>query len=241
MKGKACFILPTYNERENVGSVVRGVFGECKALGVEATVLVVDDHSPDGTAVEVVKLQRSFPQLKLLQRPAKEGLGKAYVAGFKWALANTDCDVLFEMDADGSHHAAYLKDFFAKLAEGNDVVVGSRDMPGGRHEQSPLHRTLISYGANYLIKALLALPLTDVTSGYRAIRRGALEKLDLNAFRSNGYEFQLELLHKLHHSGARIGKTPIVFTPRARGRSKMTFGDMASFLWLALRLWLNRN
>lgn len=224
---KLSIVIPTYNEAENIQKLIPEIFKVLDEAKLKGEVLIVDDNSPDGTGKVAKSLGKKY-KVRLLHRKQKEGLGAAYIAGFKQVLKG-DSDIIFEMDADLSHKPEYIPAFVKKIEEGADLVIGSRYAKGGGRKDYPLHRTLISHGANYLIRLITQLPVTDVTTGYRAYRRSALESLDLDEIESRGFEFQLEMLYKLHKQWFRIDKVPIIFTSREVGESKLSFKDVQRF------------
>ena len=223
-------VIPTYNERENIEPLIRAIF----RLYPSFHVTIVDDASPDGTGQVVEELRAHFPQLHAVHRPAKAGLGTAYIAGFRYALA-AGASVIFEMDADFSHDPAMLGALF-KAAQEYDLVIGSRYIDGVRVEGWPFRRLLLSKFANIYAAALLVLPVWDLTAGFRAYRREALECLDLSKIHSDGYAFQIEMLcHTLRH-GFHVAEVPILFRERARGVSKISRHVVWEAFWLVLRL-----
>lgn len=209
-------VIPTYNEVENLAGVVARV----RTALPDADVLVVDDASPDGTGALADRLSREDPHVDVLHRTAKDGLGAAYLAGFRVALAR-DYDVIGEMDADGSHQPEDLPRLLAALADA-DLVIGSRWVPGGRVTNWPLHRKALSVGGNLYTRLLLGLPVRDATAGFRLFRRTTLEAIDLDAVQSLGYVFQVDLVHRTLRLGHRVVELPIEFVERERGDSKMT-------------------
>jgi dolichol-phosphate mannosyltransferase len=214
--GRVLVIVPTYNEAENVERIVERL----RSSVPEAHALVVDDGSPDGTGELAEKLAARDPRVHVLRRTAKAGLGPAYVAGFAWARAN-GYDVVVEMDADGSHAPEQLPRLLAAL-ERADLVLGSRYLPGGRVEDWPVHRLLLSRLGNRYTRWLLRLPLTDATGGYRAARAELIDRLPFGDVASQGYCFQVDWAWRAVRSGARVTEVPITFTERAFGRSKMS-------------------
>jgi len=209
-------IIPTYNERENIAELIPAVLTKKPELEV----LVVDDGSPDGTAELVSGLSDHEPRIHLLRRKAKEGLGRAYVAGFRYALEH-GYDLVFEMDADFSHNPKYIPSFL-KAAREADLVIGSRYLTGVNVINWPMSRLLLSYFANLFARVVTGLPLRDPTGGYKCIRRIVLESIDLDRIGSEGYSFQIEVNYKAWKMGFRIKEIPIVFYERARGTSKMS-------------------
>jgi len=214
MNAKTLIIIPTYDERDNVGPISAAVHKH--APGVD--ILFVDDNSPDGTGAILDKMAAEDKRINVLHRPGKAGLGRAYVAGFKWGLER-GYDFLFEMDADHSHDPAEIPNFL-KLAETHDLVVGTRYKGGIRVINWPLSRLLISMFAGKFVRFVTGLPVSDPTGGYKCFSRRVLESLDLDAIVSNGYSFQIELNHKTWKAGWKIGESPIVFEDRRAGFSK---------------------
>jgi dolichol-phosphate mannosyltransferase len=216
MASEILIIIPTYNERENIGLLIP----EIKRVVPEAHILVVDDGSPDGTSQYVKELSGPEQNVFVLDRRKKEGLGKAYVAGFRWALAKS-YEYIFEMDADFSHDPKYLPDFLAAIRD-SDLVIGSRYKSGVNVVNWPMARLLLSYFANIYARIVTGLPVKDCTGGFKCFRRGVLEKLDLESIASSGYSFQIEVSYYAWKKGFRIVEIPIVFTDRKRGSSKMS-------------------
>lgn len=214
---KILIILPTYNEIENLQAVVE----EILARG-PYDILVVDDNSPDGTGALADRLAKKHrDRVHVLHRAAKEGLGRAYIDGFKWGLQR-DYDVFFEMDADFSHNPAHLSQFVREIENGADLVLGSRNIKGGGTRNWSVLRTLVSKGGSQYARLILFSPYHDLTSGFKAFRREVLEDLDLENVDSNGYSFQIELTHRTHQMGYKVRETPIIFVDRKVGKSKMT-------------------
>lgn len=223
-------ILPTYNEADNLPLIVKAI----ETAEPHVDILVVDDNSPDGTGRIADELARDHTAVRVLHRPSKQGLGRAYVAGFAYALsAGYDC--IIEMDADFSHAPEDLSRLL-KMAQRVPVVIGSRAVPGGRSEGWSTMRKLVSRVGSSYARAILGLPVHDVTSGFKAFRRSALELIDLDSLRSNGYAFQIEMNHACHRAGLPFLEIPIIFRDRTRGRSKMTPGIAAEAAWLVLGL-----
>jgi dolichol-phosphate mannosyltransferase len=209
-------IIPTYNEMENIGLLVP----EIKTLLPDVHILVVDDNSPDGTSAYVKELAKKHTGIFVLDRPDKEGLGKAYIAGFRWALEHA-YQYIFEMDADFSHDPRYLPDFLAAIAA-SDLVIGSRYVRGVNVVNWPMSRLLLSYFANIVTRIITGVPVKDCTAGYKCFRRTVLETINLDKIDSSGYSFQIEVNYMAWKNGFRIREIPIVFTDRKRGASKMT-------------------
>lgn len=218
-------VVPTYNERENLAWVVVRLRSALPSVDI----LVVDDNSPDGTGVEADRLARSDGGVHVLHRPGKEGLGAAYLQGFRWAL-EAGYDVIGEMDADGSHQPEQLPRLLTALAD-SDLVIGSRWTPGGRVHNWPLRREALSRGGNLYVRVLLGLAVRDATAGFRLYRREALEKIDLDSVRSTGYVFQTDLVARVARAGLVVEEVPIDFVERVRGESKMTGRVAAESLW----------
>lgn len=216
MSSKTLIIIPTYQESENIISILERV----QAANPEANVLVVDDSSPDGTGQIVERLMKSNPKIRLLTNSVKGGLGKAYVKGFKWGLSK-DFDIFVEMDADGSHAPEQLPSILKNLDE-CDVSLGSRWVPGGRIENWPISRQILSKGGNLYTRLMLGFKVKDATGGYRAYKREVLETIDLDSIESQGYCFQVDMVRRSLAFGFKVCETPIVFTEREAGNSKMS-------------------
>lgn len=211
-------LIPTYNERENLEDVVTRV----RAAAPEVDVLVLDDNSPDGTGEIADALAAADEHVMVLHRAGKEGLGRAYIAGFLWGLER-GYDVLVEMDADGSHLPEQLPAVLAPLADSRvDLTIGSRWVPGGSIVNWPLHRQALSYGGNTYIRALLGMGVKDATAGFRAYRADTLKAVGLDDVASAGYCFQTDLTWRVAQAGGRIVEVPITFVERERGDSKMS-------------------
>jgi len=228
---KTLIIIPTYNERENIKVIIEAVFAQ--SLGVD--VLVVDDNSPDGTGGIVQEMQKVHPQLHLLSRKGKEGLGKAYIAGFEWGLSR-GYEALTEMDADFSHRPQDLKPLLQTL-ELADFAVGSRYVKGGGTLNWGLIRKIISRGGGIYSRMILGYPLNDWTGGFNAWRAETLKKINLPTVRSNGYSFQIELKYKALRAGCKGMESPILFEDRRVGHSKMSSRIVFEALY---RVWLLR-
>jgi dolichol-phosphate mannosyltransferase len=228
-------VLPTYNERENLRPVIEAIQQHAPL----AHVVIVDDNSPDGTgdlADELSKTQSE--KISVLHRPRKEGLGPAYVAGFKFALAR-DYDVIVQMDADLSHDPAYLTNFFEKIGE-NDLVVGSRYLQGISVVNWDLKRLILSRAASEYVRCVTRMPLSDATSGFKCWRRETLAAIDLDKIFTGGYLFQVEMSYRTYQMGLRIAEIPIVFVERRLGRSKMDWGIIAEAILGVIRMRLRR-
>ena len=216
MSDRVLVIVPTYNEAPNLEPILERLHVSVPA----ADALVVDDGSPDGTGELAEKLAAVDPRVHVLRRPGKAGLGAAYMAGFRWALAY-GYDVVVEMDADGSHAPEQLPALLAAL-ESADLVLGSRYVAGGEVTDWPLHRLLLSRGGNRYTRWALRLPLTDATGGYRAARAELIDRLPFDDVASQGYCFQVDWAWRAVRAGARVTEVPITFTERTFGRSKMS-------------------
>jgi dolichol-phosphate mannosyltransferase len=223
--GRVLVVIPTYNEAENLEPVV----ARLRASVPEADVLVVDDGSPDGTGDIADRLAAADESLHVMHRSEKAGLGAAYIAGFRWALAE-GYDVVVEMDSDGSHAPEELPRLLTALRDA-DLVIGSRWVTGGQIRNWPLYRQIISIGGSTYARVLLRFPVRDSTSGYRAFRRQVLEELKLDEVASQGYCFQIDLAWKTWRSGFRVREVPITFTEREVGRSKMSRAIVVEALW----------
>ncbi len=215
--GRVLVVLPTYDERDNLETIV----GRLRAAVPDADVLVADDASPDGTGELADRLADKDSHVHVLHRPGKEGLGAAYLAGFAWGLA-AGYDVLVEMDADGSHPPEQLPALLERVEAGADLVLGSRWVPGGSVVDWPRSREVLSRGGNTFTRLALGLPLRDATGGFRAFRRSALERVDLAGVSSQGYCFQVDLAWRAVQAGLRVDEVPITFVERQVGVSKMS-------------------
>jgi dolichol-phosphate mannosyltransferase len=228
---RALVIVPTYNERENIGRLIEAVLRQDGRLEV----LVVDDGSPDGTGQIVAELEASDSRVHLLEREKKMGLGTAYIAGFRWALERTYQYVL-EMDADFSHDPSHLPQFLSAI-EDADLVLGSRYQQGRVTVVNwPIGRLLLSYAANLYARAVTGLPVWDATGGFKCFRRVVLEAIDFGHVRSNGYAFQIEMSFRAWKRDFRITEIPIVFVDRTEGTSKMSKSIVREAIWMVWRL-----
>ena len=225
-------VVPTYNERENLEGLVAAVL----AAMPEASVLVVDDSSPDGTGEMADALAADESRVAVLHRPAKEGLGVAYRDGFRWALDRPGTRAVVQMDADFSHDPADLPRLLTPLMHEADLVLGTRYLPGGGTVGWPLHRQLISRAGTLFARTVLLLPYRDLTGGFKAWRREVLEAVRLRESSASGYGFQVETTWWAHRRGAKIVQVPIIFRERVAGRSKMRGGIVGEALLLVLRL-----
>lgn len=228
--GRTLVIMPTYDEAANLEPIVARVRAAIPAVDL----LVVDDHSPDGTGAIADRLAAADHQVHVLHRAAKDGLGRAYLAGFAWGLRR-DYQVLVQMDADGSHQPEQLAAVLAALDHA-DLVLGSRWVPGGGVRNWPRRRELLSRGGSLYARTMLGLPIRDVTAGYRAFRRSALERLDLGDVASAGYCFQVDLASRAVRVGLRVVEVPIMFVEREHGASKMS-GDIVREALVRITQW----
>ncbi|HET8906569.1 MAG TPA: polyprenol monophosphomannose synthase [Ktedonobacterales bacterium] len=227
MTVRAIIAIPTYNERDNIVTLVNDI----KQVVPSVDVLIIDDNSPDGTGKIADELSARESSIHVLHRPAKMGLGTAYIAGFLYAIEQ-GYDLVFEMDADFSHNPSYLPQFIA-LAENADLVIGSRYIKGGGTPNWAPLRKFISNGGNIFARAILGIPVHDCTGGYRCYRTAALRTLNLNAIRAQGYAFQVEMAFNFWKMGYRIRETPIIFEDRRVGTSKMSRKIfIEAFLWV---------
>ncbi|MDE6860287.1 MAG: polyprenol monophosphomannose synthase [Duncaniella sp.] len=226
-------IIPTYNEKENVAAIIEAVF----ALPREFDILIIDDNSPDGTAAIVKELQTKYKdRLHLVERAGKLGLGTAYIAGFKWALAN-GYEYVFEMDADFSHNPAdLLKLHDACAKNGADVAIGSRYVTGVNVVNWPMGRVLMSYYASRYVRIVTGMPIHDATAGFVCYRRRVLETLPLDEIRFKGYAFQIEMKFLAYKCGFKIEEVPIIFVNRMLGTSKMSSGIFSEGFFGVMRL-----
>ncbi|MCP2257520.1 dolichol-phosphate mannosyltransferase [Streptoalloteichus tenebrarius] len=232
--GPVLVVIPTYNERENIGPIVERLHAAVPA----AHVLVVDDGSPDGTGELADEMAEADERVHVMHRTSKEGLGAAYIAGFRWALER-DYGVIVEMDADGSHapeELPRLLDALGRDGGGADVVLGSRYVPGGRVVNWPKHREWLSRGGNIYSRLALGARVSDITGGYRAYRRAVLEKIKLHNVASQGYCFQIDLGWRAIEAGFEVVEVPITFTERERGESKMS-GNIVREALLRVTKW----
>lgn len=228
-------IIPTYNEKENIENIIRAVFGLEKGFHI----LIIDDGSPDGTAAIVKKLQQEFPdRLFMVERSGKQGLGTAYICGFKWAIERK-YDLIFEMDADFSHNPNDLPRLYAACERGADVAIGSRYCNGVNVVNWPLGRVLMSYMASVYVRAVTGMQIRDTTAGFVCYRRAVLETIDLDHIHFKGYAFQIEMKFTAYKCGFKLVEVPIIFINRVLGTSKMNssiFGE-ALFGVLQLKWW----
>jgi len=225
-------IIPTFKERENIEAIIKAIF----SLSIPFDILIIDDNSPDGTADIVKNLQPSFPNLHILERPGKLGLGTAYITGFKWALGK-NYKHIFEMDADFSHDPRDLVRLYKACEEnGADVAIGSRYISGVNVVNWPLTRVLMSYGASIYVRIVTGMKVMDTTAGFKCYKREVLENIKPEHIRSVGYGFQIEMKFIAWKLGYKIVEVPIIFTDRKLGASKMSGGIFNEALWGVLRM-----
>lgn len=229
---KNLVIIPTYNERENIEKMIRKVF----SLSTPFHLLIIEDNSPDGTAEIVKRLQPEFQgRLHIHERKGKLGLGTAYIAGFKWALAR-DYDFIFEMDCDFSHNPEDLIRLHEAALNGGDVVIGSRYISGINVINWPLGRVLMSYFASMYVRIVTGMKVMDTTAGFKCYRRIVLETINLDKIKLHGYGFQIEMKFTASQFGFNIVEVPIVFTDRREGTSKMSGGIFNEALWGVMKM-----
>jgi dolichol-phosphate mannosyltransferase len=233
--GRVLVVIPTYDEAQTIRSAVDGV----RAAVPDAEILVVDDGSPDGTGEIADALAARDGHVHVLHRERKEGLGRAYVAGFRWGLER-GYGTLVEMDADGSHRPRDLPVLLSALVHA-DLVLGSRYVPGGRVVNWPRRREVLSRGGNLYTRLALGVPLRDVTGGFRAYRAAALRSLDLSEVSSQGYCFQVDLAWRMVQAGMRVVEVPITFVERVEGTSKMSGAIVREALWQVTRWGMDRR
>ncbi|HOE61191.1 MAG TPA: polyprenol monophosphomannose synthase [Kiritimatiellia bacterium] len=232
MSEKTLIIIPTYDERENVEPMSEAVLREVPT----ANILFVDDHSPDGTGAVLDAIAAREPRVFVMHRAGKEGLGRAYIAGFKWALER-GYELICEMDCDFSHDPAALPVLLQTAREGADLVLGSRYIGGIRVMNWPMSRLLLSTGAAQYVKLITGMPVNDPTGGFKCFRRAVLEAIDLDRITSNGYSFQIEMTHTAWMLGFTVREVPITFEDRRSGYSKMRANIAYEAVAMVLRLW----
>lgn len=229
MAANVLIITPTYNERDNLEAFLSLVFNEMPTVNV----LVVDDNSPDGTGKLADEIAAKDPRVSVMHRAGKQGLGTAYLAGFRYALER-NFDVVLEMDTDLSHDPKFLPLFMRAIENGADLVIGSRNIPGGGVDGWGLGRHALSKGGSLYSRTVLGLNVRDLTSGYKAFTRRALEAIELDRVKSNGYSFQIELTYRVLLKGLPVKEVPIVFVDRRAGQSKMSrkiFAEAIGMVW----------
>ncbi len=232
---KTLVVVPTYNERENLPPLAQRLLN----LPAPVDLLVVDDNSPDGTGKIADDLASKNPAINVLHRKQKNGLGRAYIAGFKWALER-GYEFVFELDGDFSHNPDDIP-MFLEAAKNADLVLGSRYLNGIRIINWPLSRLMLSKGAACYVRTITGMPFTDPTGGYKCFRRKALQALNLDQVESNGYSFQIEMTHRLWRQGLKVVEVPIIFTDRFHGHSKMSGNIVQEALMMVWRLWFQNG
>lgn len=227
---KPFIIIPTYNEKENIQQLIPEIF----QFPYGFYILIIDDNSPDGTGKVADEMTKNYPNLRVLHRDKKSGLGTAYKEGFKYAI-NDGADLIFEMDADYSHDPKALPFFLEKIKK-CDVAVGSRYYTGISVVNWPLRRLLLSLAASLYVRIILGLPIKDTTAGFKCFRSEVLKKIDLDKVRSNGYAFQIEMNYRIHREGFKIEEIPIIFIDRHTGTSKMSRKIVLEAIFIVWRL-----
>lgn len=227
---KSLVIIPTYNEIDNIERIIEKVLPQHESIEM----LIVDDNSPDGTGDKVLEIMKDNPKVHILQRQGKMGLGSAYVAGFKYAIAN-EYDFVIEMDADFSHNPNDVPRLL-KAIEHNDLVIGSRYVQGVNVVNWPMSRLLLSYFASYYVKIITGMKVDDPTGGFKCFRRTVLETINFNEIMSDGYSFQVEMNYRVYKKGLRVKEIPIVFYERRDGQSKMSKHIVWEAIWMVWRL-----
>ena len=231
MKADLLAIIPTYNEASNIRALTQAVL----LYNPDIDLLIVDDNSPDGTGKIAAELAASDERIHLLNRAKKEGLGRAYIAGFSWALEK-DYTYIMEMDCDFSHDPKAIAEFRKEMDAGYDLVLGSRYIDGVRVMNWPLSRLLLSRGAGLYVQLMTGMPLTDPTGGFKCFHRSLLESYEFDAIEASGYGFQIELTHIAWRKGYRIKEIPIIFEDRQSGESKMSSSIIYEALWVVWKL-----
>ena len=229
---KAVVIIPTYNEKENIRAIIEAVMNLDKGYHV----LVVEDNSPDGTAQIVKEMMKTYTDsLHILERPGKQGLGTAYIAGFKWAIENK-YEYIFEMDADFSHNPEDLVRLHQAIIDGADLAIGSRYITGVNVVNWPMGRVLMSYYASAYVRFITGMKVRDTTAGFKCYRRKVLETIDFDRIRFKGYAFQIEMKFTAWKHGFKIVEVPIIFTDRTQGTSKMSGGIFSEAVMGVIKL-----
>ena len=228
MPDRLLVVLPTYNESRNLDQIVPAILSQDNRIEV----LIVDDNSPDGTGVIAEAISATIDRVHVLHRKTKEGLGRAYLAGFRWGL-DRGFHLLFEMDADFSHDPRFLPDLIRAIeVAGADLAIGSRYKTGVNVINWPMSRLMLSSGANLYARIVTGLPLTDLTAGFKCFRRQVLEAIPLEKVRSNGYAFQIEMNFRAWKKGFKLIEVPIIFTDRVEGQSKMSRKIVREAVWM---------
>lgn len=228
---KKIVIIPTYNEKENIEAIIRKVF----SLPVSFDILIVDDGSPDGTGQIVKTLQQEFPALHIMERTEKNGLGTAYIAGFKWCLEK-NYEFIFEMDADFSHNPEDLARLYQACKNGGDMAIGSRYVTGVNVVNWPMSRVMLSYFASKYVRFITSLPIHDTTAGFVCFRSDVLRRINLDDIKFRGYAFQIEMKFTAWKIGFNLVEVPIIFTDRTLGQSKISNNIIREAVWGVLAL-----
>lgn len=228
---KKIVIIPTYNEKENIEAIIRKVF----SLAVPFDILIVDDGSPDGTGAIVKGLQQQFPALHILERTEKNGLGTAYIAGFKWCLEK-GYEYVFEMDADFSHNPEDLPRLYDACKNGADMSIGSRYVTGVNVVNWPMSRVMLSYFASKYVRMITSLPIHDTTAGFVCYQSNVLKRIELDKIKFRGYAFQIEMKFTAWKHGFKLTEVPIIFTDRTLGQSKISKNIIREAVWGVLAL-----
>jgi len=229
---KKIVIIPTYNEKENAEKIIRKVF----SLAGDYNILIIDDGSPDGTAAIVKNLQKEFPErLFLIERSGKQGLGSAYITGFKWSLSH-GYDYVFEMDADFSHNPDDLSKLYDACKEDADLAIGSRYCDGISVINWPIGRVIMSYFASVYVRTVLGMNVYDCTAGFKCYSKELLSKINFDKVKMKGYGFQIEMKYTAYKLGFRIKEVPIIFVDRKEGTSKMSGGIFGEAFWGVIKL-----
>ena len=229
-------IIPTYNEKDNVTPLTTSVLSCSDSVDI----LIVDDNSPDGTGKIADYLSNQNSRINVLHRNKKNGLGRAYIAGFKWALSH-NYEFIMEMDCDFSHNPKEITNFLKKINEGYDLILGSRYLNGIRVMNWPISRLILSRGAGLYVQLITGMPFSDPTGGFKCFRRKLLEHYDLDSIEANGYGFQIEMTHKAWINGFLVDEIPIVFEDRTVGESKMSGSIVYEALWVVWKLALKNK
>ena len=229
-------IIPTYNEIDNIEPLTQAVLDASEHVDI----LIVDDNSPDGTGGKADQIQATEPRLHVLHRTLKNGLGRAYVAGFKWALEH-DYEYIMEMDCDFSHNPKEIPNFRSKMEEGYHLILGSRYVGGIRILNWPLSRLMLSRGAGIYVQLITGMPFTDPTGGFKCFHRALLASYQLEKVQANGYGFQIEMTHNAWMRGYKVSEIPIVFEDRQVGQSKMSGNIIYEALWVVWKLALKNG
>lgn len=233
-------VIPTYNERKNLPVLIDRLIIAFKENKLKGNIIVVDDGSPDGTGDMADEISKKLQNLYVLHRHGKLGIGSAYIAGFEYAIEKISSDIIFTMDSDLSHDPDCIPNFIDLCSKGYDVVVGSRYIEGGGIENWPFYRRYMSRGANLLASTILGVNVHDMTTGYRCYKKKVILSIDFKTIKSNGYSFLEEILYRCIQKNFTIGETPIIFTDRKYGNSKLSHSEMFKFLLTILKLKISK-